>query len=559
MDTPPLEPPNTSESSSTHLRPQKGKRVHTLFSKPANNGGGEEGDVPLHITPSKISQPVNNGLLEEFILEALAFTSMKDRQEEVAEVHQKTFGWIFDDTTGDITTNPGSNFLHWLRDTDKLGGIYWINGKAGSGKSTLLRFIYDHKKTLQELGDWANPKSLTIVGFFFWTSGFLEQRSQAGLLRSLLHQLLEQHRNLTPITFPGIWKRYSRMTTKGRVNSPISWSLLDLMEGLKLSLQAAAEKTKICLFIDGLDEFEGDHGEIIALLRKIVHTGNGNIKVCLSSRPWPIFESAFGTIPHLKLQDLTLKDRQHYAVDKFNKDARMRRIIAKQPESGAAMIDEIVERADGVFLWVILVVRALLGDMRTDDTVQDINDRLNLFPTDLEDFFRHTLFNSQTETAKGEASRILQLIRAREIVCEFTGDHSASSLGLWELALADLNAENTDQALKTPVSQATNEQILSLCNGMKVNIEAHCAGLLQIHAKRSKSLRQSATFAGSDPDDQPYSFTESKVTYLHRTVRDWLIYSKSVWNTIVVFTTSQGYHPHADLIRSYILQFETPS
>ncbi len=89
-------------------------------------------------------------LLQDFILENLSFNSMRDREEEVAEAHRKTFEWIYAD---EGSKKVGSNFLQWLNDDNE--GIYWINGKAGSGKSTLMRFIHDNKRTLQQLQVWA--------------------------------------------------------------------------------------------------------------------------------------------------------------------------------------------------------------------------------------------------------------------------------------------------------------------------------------------------------------------------------------------------------------------
>ena len=49
---------------------------------------------------------------------------------------------------------------------------------------------------------------------------------------------------------------------------------------------------KTCLFIDGLDEYVGDHVELIEIIRDLSDTKN--IKLCVSSRPWPCFEDAFG-------------------------------------------------------------------------------------------------------------------------------------------------------------------------------------------------------------------------------------------------------------------------
>jgi hypothetical protein len=59
---------------------------------------------------------------------------------------------------------------------------------------------------------------------------------------------------------------------------------------------------KICLMIDGLHEFDGDdeqHEALANFFQEITETKN--IKVCISSRPWPIFEDIFGQCPKLRL------------------------------------------------------------------------------------------------------------------------------------------------------------------------------------------------------------------------------------------------------------------
>jgi hypothetical protein len=366
-----------------------------------------------------------SNLLQDFILENLSFASMRDREEDVAEAHHKTFEWIF---TDENSTRVGSNFLQWLKEDNE--GIYWINGKAGSGKSTLMRFIHNHKRTVKQLQVWAREKPLTMAGFFFWTSGSYEQRSQVGLLRYLLFQLLQQHRSFIPTVFPELWTQFWTASTRDRIKASMSWSLQSLIQGLRLFLEQSVGKMKICLLVDGLDEFDGDHGEIIQFFKRVVDSSKNDVKVCVSSRPWAVFEEAFNNIPSLKLQDLTLSDVNQYVDDKFNKDPRIQRIVRKEPETGGELMKEIVKRADGLFLWVILVIRNLLGEIHTGDNVINLQERLHILPTELDGLFQHILFDTQSEDRVKEASRIFQFVRAREIVCGFTRDQSASSLTL---------------------------------------------------------------------------------------------------------------------------------
>jgi hypothetical protein len=65
-------------------------------------------------------------------------------------------------------------------------------------------------------------------------------------------------------------------------------------------------KLKICFVVDGLDEFDGDdsdYEEMGELFKDV--TDSAHIKVCLSSRPWVVFEDLFNRCLNLKLQNLT--------------------------------------------------------------------------------------------------------------------------------------------------------------------------------------------------------------------------------------------------------------
>jgi len=151
---------------------------------------------------------------------------------------------------------------------------------------------------------------------------------------------------------------------------------------------------KICLFIDGLDEYEkdSDHLELCHALLKI--SKSPNIKICLSSRPWPVFEDSFGSDPtqQLHMQNLTHDDIQSFARDELQKHPRW-----TAPSYGISntdktkLIADIAERAEGVFLWAFLVTRSLRDGLSNEDTITDMRRRLATLPTDLEKLFKHML------------------------------------------------------------------------------------------------------------------------------------------------------------------------
>jgi hypothetical protein len=52
---------------------------------------------------------------------------------------------------------------------------------------------------------------------------------------------------------------------------------------------------------------------------------------------------------------------------------------------------KLVEKAQGVFLWVFLVIRSLLRGLSSADDQRELQQRIDELPPDLEAFFRHIL------------------------------------------------------------------------------------------------------------------------------------------------------------------------
>jgi hypothetical protein len=67
------------------------------------------------------------------------------------------------------------------------------------------------------------------------------------------------------------------------------------------------------------------------------------------------------------------------------------RLAARDPESSHALVEEIVGKAQGVFIWVALVVQSLLRGIRNRDELSDLWDRLRLFPKELEPLYARLL------------------------------------------------------------------------------------------------------------------------------------------------------------------------
>ncbi|KAJ4347367.1 uncharacterized protein N0V89_011308 [Didymosphaeria variabile] len=496
-------------------------------------------------------------LVHEYLLESLSYSSMKDREEDVEQAHAHTFSWIFEPSTRSSPSltdkdeqpmHESNDFLSWLS-TDKLGGAYWVSGKPGSGKSTFMRYLYSHPATLDHLKTWAGGTPLTIASFFFWTSGSYDQRSQAGLIRYLLYQILEQHPELTAWTFPKWWLR--SQDAKARVKTPIKWTVDDLMNGLSVCVERVVKTTKLCLFVDGLDEFDGQPEEVVKLFKELVVDFRGRIKVCLSSRPWGVFEDAFRGIPQFRLHDLTSAGMHRYVSDKLNGQLRIRQSMQQDPKTGRELQTEIVRRADGVFLWTTLAVRRLIES--EDASVDGLKACLDTLPTDLDDLFHFLLFQSRSSKELEEQSRIFNIICAKEAVCDFTRDESARSMTAYQLRLAFWG---NDTSLQGTIRQVTEIDAMESYEACKSQLSSLCADLLVLHSRDPIKARYSRLSSSRSTDRDPRILAESRIAYLHRTVRDFLLIPE-VWEGIRA-RSEKDFDSHIDLLRSHALQLRVP-
>jgi len=139
--------------------------------------------------------------VNENILQSLYSPALNERYEVVHEAHTRTFQWIYRPQSDDDA--QWDSFVDWLTERD---GLYWIHGKAGSGKSTLMKYIWNHHLTRTHLSTWAGDAKLLIAHFYFWDLGSDKlQKSQLGLFRSLLYQILSKIPSLIPVVFPQQW------------------------------------------------------------------------------------------------------------------------------------------------------------------------------------------------------------------------------------------------------------------------------------------------------------------------------------------------------------------
>ncbi|KAI1493572.1 hypothetical protein F5X96DRAFT_687408 [Biscogniauxia mediterranea] len=232
-------------------------------------------------------------------------------------------------------------------------------------------------------------------------------------------------------------------------------------------------ETKFCFLIDELDKFEEanrDHADLFRTLRSL--QVSPDVKICLSSRPWTIFYDEFGHSPdrQLQLQDWTKDDIVQYVQDKFN-DHKQFRKLKETDRDYEDLITQVSERAQGVFLWVYLVVKSLLEGFTYNDSAKALQGRLLGFPEDLYNFFRH-MIDSIPKAYQVQAARTFKIATAAEepellyVFLDAAVENELPSIFAWNSALPE-------------------KEVIDCQNRMRRQLDARSKGLLDIYSDDS--------------------------------------------------------------------------
>ncbi|UQC88775.1 uncharacterized protein CLUP02_14300 [Colletotrichum lupini] len=169
-------------------------------------------------------------------LQSLKFDQIKTRQEAIKKSHRDTFNWIFEE--------ENTTFSQWL---ESENGFYWIRGKPGSGKSTLMKFLVSHQTTKLKLRKWGDGCTTVIASHYFWNAGNTMQKSQLGLLQTLLYEVLKEVPDLIEQVCGSRWS-WSEPTLTD------IWDKGELLTAFGMLAKQSEISAKFCFFIDGLDE-----------------------------------------------------------------------------------------------------------------------------------------------------------------------------------------------------------------------------------------------------------------------------------------------------------------
>jgi hypothetical protein len=452
---------------------------------------------------SKLDKGLN--AIHRHILQSLSFGDMDTRVDTIGHAYPQTYVWAVESEELGLKT--------WL---ESGSGIFWISGKAGSGKSTQMKCLARSNQARKLLESWAHPAthSLTTTLFAFWYLGSSLQKSIEGLLRTILFSILDQVPALSAVAFPDL---YGGITAPQRSSQ---WSCDALLEALQTVIRASSStQRKFCFFIDGLDEYSGNQSRLIRLLKTLIITAN--VKLCVASRPWNAFRNAFeNKVPSIQLEDLTRNDIRLYVEgsigdewsaarvsygfwDEAQGDSNCIALARNKRHDGQLLdlVDAIVNKAEGVFLWVYLVVKSIASGLAEGDPTSMLRHRVDQCPSDLGEYFESIL-------ERVDKVYKIQTFQALKLACLHVEHEWSMQLSSWidfwflSQDMFGLRDERFSDNIEPQL--ISESRMIQMLNETRAFISASCKDLLHLR--------------NFEDPKEPWV----KVQFLHRTVHEYL-------------------------------------
>ncbi|KAH6646051.1 hypothetical protein BKA67DRAFT_583055 [Truncatella angustata] len=442
------------------------------------------------------------------ILDTLFFENMSDREDRIETAYGKTCEWIL--TTPNEDGSP-SIWQSWLEDFDD--SIFWMSGRAGSGKSTMMKYAFHSEDTKDRLRKWANGGDLIMTSVFLFEAGSQIQKSQEGILRSILWQILSPRPELIYKAFPGFFGG------SWPPDEPFN-TVKNLSEGFYSLSAKQSETLKLCIFLDGLDEYrlmdrkdyytdedlalvydtdDGDAGlgsnkwitdahKVITQLIKEIGSKKDSYKICVASRELPVFEEAFCEVPRLRVHQHSKEAITQICATRFELEVSGLSHITRD------LCVDIASRSHGDVLWARLVADMLVSH----ESLRTIKQTLDSLPARLggPDGLYMRMIENLHPKDQSAAFRIFRLvIRSIQPPCLIT------------LAFAE-EGHLLDSTFHDKCQSLTGRDLTTISADMKNRLKTACAGLLEA-------------------DAAPQEFGQ-RVVFMHQTAKEFAV-RRDVW------------------------------
>lgn len=277
----------------------------------------------------------------------------------------------------------------WL-DQEQTSNILWLYGNPGTGKSTMAIFLTEQLSTV-----FSAVEGKTLA-YFFCDSSFDKRKTATSVIRGLLYQLVEQHRQLLEYVLP----KYKERGADLFKSFDALWTIF---------MAVAADETtgqKYCI-IDALDECDRESQNI--LLQQFHETfpnqdASPKIHILITSRP---YSEICEYLDEFANKDLTSFPQANGDINLCIEE-RVADLVKKKRYTDKVkhqVTNILRDKAEGTFLWVGLACEEL-KEIPSKDAVKTLQN----MPKGLHSLYKTLLETAQKESDADIIRQILSLV-----------------------------------------------------------------------------------------------------------------------------------------------------
>ncbi|KAN0098199.1 hypothetical protein V8E51_013862 [Hyaloscypha variabilis] len=323
-------------------------------------------------------------------LASLYFPELHARRDRVEKADRGTNQWIWKHPV----------YANWYDESS--GSFLWIYGKPGSGKSTLAATLLHSLRR--------SESNYLTADFFYSARGGPTEVSHTFMLRSILYQLLNNDRN-TGFLYPAFQDTYRKL--RSLHSGSIAWSYDDLSSilqylagNLNLETDDRVPRHKFLILIDGVDEStetpsdSPPRAKVLRLLSRLSSGKSHSIfKIIALSRAERDIKGVLQVAYSIDMIDVNRPDIQkiiQLGLAKVSSYMRSEGRYQASESSGSSEIEgdkeqhepaasyedftrdgglsatplqelarDLLEHADGVILWVKMIIIEFIGLARS--------------------------------------------------------------------------------------------------------------------------------------------------------------------------------------------------
>lgn len=391
-----------------------------------------------------------------------------------------------------------------------------------------MHTIIHHPRTLADLRH-QYPDTI-LISHFFWLAGEGLEKSFKGFLCSVLFQLVDESSTVAAQVCHQI------CLDKHRPRSHLDWSVSRLMKYVLGALDNSRQH--VCLFIDGIDELEvkDDGGlDLESFLAFVIGprwsqdlssaasclASIPNLKLFVSSRSEPNIVRWMNRNPDLQLHTLTSQDIAVMA----RKTLRPPRGIQSDENLFNCLVEQLCDKAEGVFLWTRLAVIYINRNLQ-DSNMTGLASFVSSLPSTINELYRGMWTRLPPSERRQFESRVarylLTVIQVREMCLDEIWS-SAVARGPDLMHIVGASNAGVAQSLVDGRWDANLEKcIRAELQAISDNLPVWSAGMLELVPCQPLFWAKYLT-ADNHPQVLSYLGVENKtVRFFHRSAHDFL-------------------------------------